>query len=578
MTSPGPAWNAFGANYPAADHEAMVAILGIRSGDRVLEVGGGGNAFPRADVICDATFGSSAQRNGAPATFLPGRRYVECPAERLPFADLSFDWVWCTHVLEHVADPVAACRELARVARRGFVEVPSRLSEMVNGNPSHRFIVDRDGDTLVFTPRTFVRHPLRNFFYGTIFRDPDLRRRAETEFRNVFNHQVVFQGSLTARLLAPPGGEPLDCDDPATRAAAHYDFARNVLEAGADPAYGYPDALLAARLLPDLPEPHALLAAYRMRLLMGDEAVAAAARAVEIEPAARSWCALLDHARRLQRGEAVDTAAAGLPGPLPRVGTVAAPLIERVSVIATARDPRRLAALVECAAAQDHENVEIVAATEAPAADVARHLAHLDLGPRLAVVSVPAGASFGRRLNAGLAAARGDVVGYVVEGDRLLLHHVERLAAFMGSSGADAVYGDAIVLSPGPEGPAVLSLDLDVTNPSTLGIPLSSVLHTRAVLERTGPFREELGDGAPAEFLLRLDAAAALRHVREVTVETEAGPGRRLVPLDAMRSRRGLSPLEIYRQLLELYGRNRALAERVAALEAEREPRPGASP
>jgi SAM-dependent methyltransferase len=39
----------------------------------------------------------------------------------LPFADRSFDAVTCLEVLEHLDNPAAAVRELARVARRAFV-------------------------------------------------------------------------------------------------------------------------------------------------------------------------------------------------------------------------------------------------------------------------------------------------------------------------------------------------------------------------------------------------------------------------------------------------------------------------
>src|SRR5262245_31481188 len=37
----------------------------------------------------------------------------------LPFDDATFDLAWCSYVLHHIADPVAAARELRRVVRPG---------------------------------------------------------------------------------------------------------------------------------------------------------------------------------------------------------------------------------------------------------------------------------------------------------------------------------------------------------------------------------------------------------------------------------------------------------------------------
>jgi SAM-dependent methyltransferase len=41
-----------------------------------------------------------------------------------PFQNKHFDYAICTHVLEHLLDPVKACQELSRVAKAGYVEMP----------------------------------------------------------------------------------------------------------------------------------------------------------------------------------------------------------------------------------------------------------------------------------------------------------------------------------------------------------------------------------------------------------------------------------------------------------------------
>ena len=58
---------------------------------------------------------------GARERFGPGIELVEATAERLPFADASFDHLTVTYLLRYVADPASTLAELARVVRPGGV-------------------------------------------------------------------------------------------------------------------------------------------------------------------------------------------------------------------------------------------------------------------------------------------------------------------------------------------------------------------------------------------------------------------------------------------------------------------------
>ena len=63
-------------------------------------------------------------------------------AFELPFADCTFDVVFCTEVLEHLATPQRAVREIARVLVPGgkvFITVPSVISERVLGTIHRRW-------------------------------------------------------------------------------------------------------------------------------------------------------------------------------------------------------------------------------------------------------------------------------------------------------------------------------------------------------------------------------------------------------------------------------------------------------
>lgn len=84
-------------------------------------------------------------------------------SEPLPFADQSVDYLLCSHTLEDVRDPIFVCREINRVARRGYIEVPSRRMESIwrlehphyPGFYHHRWLVGLESDeTLTFRFKT----------------------------------------------------------------------------------------------------------------------------------------------------------------------------------------------------------------------------------------------------------------------------------------------------------------------------------------------------------------------------------------------------------------------------------------
>lgn len=138
---------------PHYDWQRAVQEFGIKPGDRVLDVGGGDMPFERADVVTDAFLSESHHRGGRPIR--SDKQYVECRVEQMPFADKEFDFVYCNHVLEHTDDPIAACRELFRVAKRGYIEVPCYWGEYVFSDTVHYWLIDWVEDTLVFRSKPY---------------------------------------------------------------------------------------------------------------------------------------------------------------------------------------------------------------------------------------------------------------------------------------------------------------------------------------------------------------------------------------------------------------------------------------
>ena len=89
-------------------------------------------------------------------------------AKPWPFPDKYFDFAFTSGTMEDVRDPIGACEEMMRVAKAGYLEVPSRTREIFHakggyfwrrmiGRPvrvgygHHRWLVDRVEGGLTFT-------------------------------------------------------------------------------------------------------------------------------------------------------------------------------------------------------------------------------------------------------------------------------------------------------------------------------------------------------------------------------------------------------------------------------------------
>jgi len=115
--------------------------LPVNRRELVVDIGSGDNPNIRADILCDLYPQSNEERSGRLGIWVDERPFVMCDIQALPFRDKVFDYVLCSHLLEHVEDPEKAVKELTRVGKRGRVETPSKLMETVYGWPFHRWRV-----------------------------------------------------------------------------------------------------------------------------------------------------------------------------------------------------------------------------------------------------------------------------------------------------------------------------------------------------------------------------------------------------------------------------------------------------
>ncbi len=132
-----------GRNYQLAQD------FGIKPGNKVLDIGSGPFPFPLATVLADAYTEPTIHRVGK--LVRDSRPFIQCPVEHMPFQDKEIDFVFCSHVLEHVDDPIAACREIIRVGKRGYIETPAIAKETILGlSTMHKWRVHSVGHSLIF--------------------------------------------------------------------------------------------------------------------------------------------------------------------------------------------------------------------------------------------------------------------------------------------------------------------------------------------------------------------------------------------------------------------------------------------
>jgi ubiquinone/menaquinone biosynthesis C-methylase UbiE len=140
-------------------YQARLFDFGIGPSDKVLDIGSGNIPFQFATHLADLSPEDDYYgRAGAPFKHVQGKPVHTCNIEDMrEFADKEFDFVYCSHVLEHVKSPESACRELTRIGRRGYIETPTRGKDLWLSTAkvsNHLWAVEYLHQKLIFTEYT----------------------------------------------------------------------------------------------------------------------------------------------------------------------------------------------------------------------------------------------------------------------------------------------------------------------------------------------------------------------------------------------------------------------------------------
>ena len=100
--------------------EFIDSLLQNNTNWKILDIGCGYNAHNRASVICDVQDLSNHYQN---------KKFTKLIEKKLPFKDKEFDFVVASHVMEHVEDVEFFIKELERVSKQGYLELPTMLED-----------------------------------------------------------------------------------------------------------------------------------------------------------------------------------------------------------------------------------------------------------------------------------------------------------------------------------------------------------------------------------------------------------------------------------------------------------------
>ena len=173
--------------------------MNIRPGDLVLEIGSGDNPRPRSDVLCDKIPADDTQRGGA---IVLDRPFIAADGQCLPFADKSFDYIICCHVLEHAEDPALFISELVRVGHGGYIETPTEIGERLYGWPYHKWFIHLDDSGKLVFKRKIEEGSFGRLFHHLFATDPAYAR-FHHQNHSIFLIQYQWSGKIDYEIVEP---------------------------------------------------------------------------------------------------------------------------------------------------------------------------------------------------------------------------------------------------------------------------------------------------------------------------------------------------------------------------------------
>jgi SAM-dependent methyltransferase len=150
-------------------------IKNIKPSDRVLEIGPGADPYFRSDVLLEKKFGTEEEyvsQFGNTHKLQTDKPVIFYEGDLFPFADKEFDYVICSHVLEHVENLELFLSEVFRVGSKGYFEYPLIYYDYLYNFDVHVNYLKFDQGSLKYMKKSDSAlsefQPVQEFFYQSL--------------------------------------------------------------------------------------------------------------------------------------------------------------------------------------------------------------------------------------------------------------------------------------------------------------------------------------------------------------------------------------------------------------------------
>lgn len=150
-------------------------IKNILPTDKVLEIGPGSNPHPRSDIYLEKIFKDDSEyfeQRGKTSKIIFQKPVYYYNNDYFPFKDNEFDYVICSHVLEHVEKLDVFVSEMCRVASKGYIEYPTIYYDYIYNIPVHTTLLFYEDGILHWMLKKQIPidlfQPVQFFFYKTL--------------------------------------------------------------------------------------------------------------------------------------------------------------------------------------------------------------------------------------------------------------------------------------------------------------------------------------------------------------------------------------------------------------------------